>query len=35
MGQISKSDLAMSVDTVVLYMEKVEARALQAVDPKM
>jgi hypothetical protein len=25
MGQISKSDLAMSLDTVVLYMSKVEA----------
>ena len=34
MGQISKSDLAMSVDTVVLYMDKIEARALQSVDPK-
>jgi hypothetical protein len=29
MGQISKSDLAMSVDTIVLYLTKVEARALR------
>jgi hypothetical protein len=31
-----KSDLAMSVDTVVMYMEdKVKARALQSVDQKV
>jgi hypothetical protein len=35
MGQVSKSDLAMSIDTVVMYMDKVEARALQSVDPKV
>jgi hypothetical protein len=32
MGQISKSDLAMMLDTVLLYMDKVEARALNALD---
>jgi hypothetical protein len=35
MGQISKSNLAMSVDTVDLYMEKVKERASKAMDPKM
>ena len=32
MGQISKSDLAMSLDTVLLYMSKVEARVRGAMD---
>jgi hypothetical protein len=32
MGQISKSDLAMSLDTVLLYMSKMEARALGSLD---
>jgi hypothetical protein len=34
MGQISKSDLAMSMDTVVLYMSKVEARVRGALDAR-
>jgi hypothetical protein len=34
MGQISKSDLAMSRDTIILYLHKVEARALGAEDAK-
>jgi hypothetical protein len=32
MGQISKSDLAMSVDTIVLYLTKVEDRALRETE---
>ena len=32
MGQISKSDLAMSLDTVLVYMSKVEARVRGAMD---